>query len=294
LHLGTLYVVSTPIGNLEDVTLRALRILREATVIAAEDTRHTRKLLAHYDIHTPLISYHEHSDSGDTGAGAGRTAYLIARMVAGESVALVTDAGTPGISDPGIALVDAAIASGVNVVPIPGASAVLAALVASGLPLAHFVFDGFLPRTKSSRRDKLASLARAESRTMVFYEAANRTAETLSALAEAFGPNRPCVVGREITKRHEQFLRGTLGDVAVEYRSGEARGEVTIIVGGLPSETAAETPAPREETVEGALRAMLNTGASERDAVRAVSAELKKSRREVYTVMLALKAAKSV
>jgi len=285
--LGTLYIVSTPIGNLEDITLRALRVLKEVNVVAAEDTRHTVKLLSHYDIRTPLIAYHQHSD-------AGRTANLVARLLEGQSIALVTDAGTPGVSDPGGELITAAIDAGVVVVPIPGASAVLTALVGGGLPTVRFAFEGFLPRTKSTRRSKLAGLAGTELRTLVFYEAGNRTADTLAEMAQAFGPERLCAVGRELTKRFEEFIRGPLGDVAARYKTVDQRGEVTIVVAGKPENEPSPNPSLRkggepEEAIASALREALAGGASERDAVRQVSADLKASRREVYAAMLALK-----
>ena len=286
---GTLYIVSTPIGNLEDITLRALRVLREADLVAAEDTRHTRNLLSHFQIETPLMAYHQHSE-------ASRTASLVRRMAEdGQAVALVTDAGTPGVSDPGVELVAAALAADVAVVPIPGASAVLCALVGSGLPPARFAFEGFLPRTKSDRRAKLAAFAAAETRTLIFYEAANRTAETLKEMAEAFGPNRPVAVGRELTKRFEEFVRGPVGEVAAEFAKREARGEVTLVVGPPPlTEEADAPPAPTggAGTVEEALASALQQGLSERDAVRQVSGELKLSRRDVYAAMLALQKGK--
>lgn len=282
---GTLYIVSTPIGNLEDITLRALRVLREADLIAAEDTRHTRNLLAHFQIETPLIAYHQHSE-------ASRTESLIRRMAEeGQSIALVTDAGTPGVSDPGIELVVAALASQLPVVPIPGASAVLCALVGSGLPPARFAFEGFLPRTKAPRRAKLAALAGGETRTLVFYEAANRTAETLKEMAQAFGPERPVAVGRELTKRFEEFVRGSLGEVSAEFAKREARGEITIVVGppALSSDEADGPPAPEEpKDLPTALAEALRQGLSERDAVRQISQDLKMSRRDVYAAMLAL------
>ena len=286
---GTLYIVATPIGNLEDITLRALRILKEADLVAAEDTRHTRKLLSHFEIGTPLIAYHQHSD-------AGRAENLVRRLAdEGQSIALVTDAGTPGISDPGVELVRAAIESGVPVVPLPGASAALCALVGSGLPPARFAFEGFLPRTRSSRREKLRTLAQAETRTLLFYEAPNRTADTLAEMAQAFGPDRPVAVGRELTKKHEEFVRGTLGEVAAHFVASPPRGEITIVIAGPPEAPtapelgAAEAPAEPDD-VPTLLRAALASGLSERDAVRHVSTEHHLSRRDVYAEMLALKA----
>jgi len=281
---GTLYIVSTPIGNLEDITLRALRILKEVDVVAAEDTRHTIKLLSHFDIRTTLIAYHQHSE-------AGRTANLVERMREGQSIAIVTDAGTPGVSDPGGDLISAAIDAGVPVVPVPGASAALSALGASGLPTARFCFEGFLPRTKSSRREKLAALASTETRTMIFYEAGNRTAETLADMAEAFGGDRLCCVGRELTKKHEQFIRGPLSAVLSQFKAGEQRGEVTITVGGTDIDEAAAPvePVSAEDALADALRKALAAGDTERDAVKRVSTDLKLSKRDVYAAMLALK-----
>ncbi len=285
---GTLYIVATPIGNLEDITLRALRLLKEADLVAAEDTRHTRMLLTHFGIETPLIAYHQHSE-------AGRTDNLIRRMAEeGQTVALVTDAGTPGVSDPGVELVRAALAAHVPVVPIPGASAALCALVGSGLPPARFAFEGFLPRTKSSRRAKLAALAQGETRTLIFYESPQRIAETLSEMAAAFGPERPAAVGRELTKKFEEFVRGTLAEVAAHFAAHAARGEITVVVQGLGGDSDDEAvPAeavPAEPlSVPEALQAALASGLSERDAVRQVSADLKLSRRDVYAEMLLLK-----
>ncbi len=287
---GTLYIVATPIGNLEDITLRALRLLREADLVAAEDTRHTRALLSHFEIGTPLVAYHQHSE-------AGRTDNLVRRLTEGQTIALVTDAGTPGVSDPGVELVRAALAAQIPVVPIPGASAALCALVGSGLPPARFAFEGFLPRTKGPRRAKLAALARGETRTLIFYESPQRIEATLREMANAFGPARPAAVGRELTKKFEEFVRGTLEEVAAHFAAHAARGEITVVVQGLAGdsddEDAAEGTAgmPEAEPVDvpAALRAALDAGQSERDAVRSVSADRKLSRREVYAAMLALK-----
>jgi len=285
---GTLYIVATPIGNLEDITLRALRLLKEADLVAAEDTRHTRMLLTHFGIETPLIAYHQHSE-------AGRTDNLVRRMAEeGQTIALVTDAGTPGVSDPGVELVRAALAAHVPVVPIPGASAALCALVGSGLPPARFAFEGFLPRTKSSRRAKLAALAQGETRTLIFYESPQRIAETLSEMAAAFGPERPAAVGRELTKKFEEFVRGPLAEVSAHFAAHAARGEITVVVQGLGGDSDDEAvPAeavPAEPlSVPEALQAALASGLSERDAVRQVSADLKLSRRDVYAKMLLLK-----
>ena len=288
---GTLYIVATPIGNLEDITLRALRLLKEADLVAAEDTRHTRMLLSHFDIATPLVAYHQHSE-------AGRTDNLIRQMAEdGKIIALVTDAGTPGVSDPGVELVRAALAANIPVVPIPGASAALCALVGSGLPPARFAFEGFLPRTKGPRRAKLAALARTETRTLIFYESPQRIAETLSEMAAAFGPERPAAVGRELTKKFEEFVRGTLAEVAAHFAAHAARGEITVVVQGLGGdseggdEPLTEVVPAEPLSVPEALQAALASGLSERDAVRQVSTELKVSRRDVYAAMLALKSA---
>ena len=289
---GTLYIVATPIGNLEDITLRALRILKEADLVAAEDTRHTRNLLSHFEIETPLIAYHQHSE-------AGRTENLVRRLAEeGQNIALVTDAGTPSVSDPGVELVRAALAAGVLVVPIPGASAVLCALVGSGLPPARFAFEGFLPRTKSSRRNKLVALARSETRTLVFYESPQRIAETLKEMAAAFGPDRPAAVGRELTKKFEEFVRGTLAEVAAHFEATAARGEITVVVQGLAGDSDSDdeesTAVPEPLALPDALRAALASGLSERDAVRQVSTDQKLSRRDVYTAMLELKSDPSI
>lgn len=286
---GTLYIVATPIGNLEDITLRALRLLKEADLVAAEDTRHTRMLLSHFDISTPLVAYHQHSE-------AGRTENLVRQMAEdGRTIALVTDAGTPGVSDPGVELVRAALAANITVVPIPGASAALCALVGSGLPPARFAFEGFLPRTKGPRRAKLAALARTETRTLIFYESPQRIAETLSEMAAAFGPERPAAVGRELTKKFEEFVRGSLSEVSAHFAAHAARGEITVVVQGLggdsDDELSADTAPAEPLSVPAALAAALASGLSERDAVRQVSTDLKLSRRDVYAAMLAAKPA---
>lgn len=221
---GTLYVVATPIGNLGDVTLRALEVLRAVAVVAAEDTRLTLRLWARHGLTTHLVSYH--AQSAPT-----RGAELLARLAAGDDVALVTDAGTPLVSDPGEGLVGAWAAAGGTVVPIPGPSAVLAALVASGIPAPRWAFEGFLPRKGAERRERLARIA-GDDRATVLFEAPGRTAATLRDLAGACGPDRAAAVCRELTKRHEEIRRGTLGDLAAWAAEG-IRGEVTIVVGGL-------------------------------------------------------------
>jgi 16S rRNA (cytidine1402-2'-O)-methyltransferase len=240
---GTLYVVATPLGNLEDMTVRALRVLKEVAVIAAEDTRHSRKLLSHYGVTTPLLSYHDHVER--------RVApRLVERMLTGEDVALISDAGTPGISDPGYRLVSAAVAAGVRVVPVPGPSAVVAALSACALPTDRFAFEGFVPSRPAARRSFYAAL-RDERRTVVCFETGRRLAASLGDLAEALG-QRQIVVARELTKVFEEFLRGTVDEVRAQL-GAEVRGEVTLLIA---ASTAEDEPSPDEvRAAVGALRA---------------------------------------
>ncbi|HET7394026.1 MAG TPA: 16S rRNA (cytidine(1402)-2'-O)-methyltransferase, partial [Candidatus Binatia bacterium] len=238
---GTLYIVATPIGNLEDITLRAIRTLKEVDIIAAEDTRHTQTLLKHFSINTPLTSYHEHNERA-------RTGQLVARLERDESVALVSDAGTPGISDPGYRLVLEAIRRGIRVVPIPGPSALIAALSASGLSTAGFNFRGFLPARKRERRSKLQEL-RLERYSIVVYETPHRLKESLDDIREIFGDRR-MVMGREITKLHEEFLRGRISEVIAEVSRREIRGEVTLIIEGCSDVDPPSEEALREEIAE--------------------------------------------
>lgn len=220
----SLYLVATPIGNLEDITLRALRVLKEVDVIACEDTRQTQKLLNHFSIATRTTSYHEHNE-------AERSAELVSQIQAGASVALVTDAGMPGISDPGYLLIALAIRHGIAVVPVPGASAFLSALVGSGLPTDSFHFNAFLPAKRSQRRAALGKIKESQP-TQVFYEAPHRILETLADVVEILGDSRPVVVAREITKMHEEFLRGSAKNVleTLNRRHG-VRGEITLLIG---------------------------------------------------------------
>jgi 16S rRNA (cytidine1402-2'-O)-methyltransferase len=217
-----LYLVATPIGNLEDITLRALRVLRQADLIACEDTRQTQKLLNHYGISTPTTSYHEHNEMT-------RAPALVIELERGARIALVTDAGMPGISDPGFRLITLAIRHHLSVVPIPGASAFLAALVASGLPTDSFRFSGFLPARRGQRRTILETI-RDSPRTQVFYEAPHRLRETLVDMLEVLGPDRPVVIAREVTKLHEEFLRGTVDQVLAAL-DVSIKGEITLLVG---------------------------------------------------------------
>lgn len=264
---GRLFVCATPIGNLQDVTLRLLQTLADVDVVAAEDTRRTRKLLTHHGVHARLISYHQ-------GNEVSRTPELMDRLRRGERVALVTDAGMPAVSDPGWRLIRAAIDEGVNVEVIPGPSAVLAALVASGLPTARFAFEGFLPRRAGDRGRRLASIA-ADDRTLVFFEAPDRLAGTLAHLAEAFGPRR-AAVARELTKVHEEVLRATLPELAAEVASGEVRGEIAIVVEGA---------APAAGDLEAAVRMAADLMAEGRRpgaAAAQAAAEHGVTRGEVY------------
>jgi 16S rRNA (cytidine1402-2'-O)-methyltransferase len=219
-----LYIVATPIGNLEDVSARALRILREVEVIACEDTRHSARLLAAHSIRTPLVSYFEHNEER-------RTPELVERLARGDNVALITDAGTPAISDPGYRLVRAALAAGIRAVAIPGPSAAIAALSIAGMPTDRFTFEGFLPSRAGARRNAIAALRR-EPRTMVFYEAARRLAGTLADMAAVFGAGREAAVVREITKTFEETVRGTVGELHARFAASEPRGEIVLIVRG--------------------------------------------------------------
>jgi 16S rRNA (cytidine1402-2'-O)-methyltransferase len=266
-----LYVVATPIGNLEDMTFRAVRILREANVIACEDTRQTRKLLDHYGITTPMISYHDHNE-------APRASELIHRLRNGETVALVTDAGTPLVSDPGFVLVHEARKAGLPVTPIPGASAALTALAASGLPTGEgFRFHGFLPPKKTQRLDALRGMAR-DPATLVFYEAPHRILETLTDLAETM-PARPVVVARELTKLHEEFLCGTAAGVLATLAARDSiRGEITLLVGKATEETAEVDERPLEDAVAELERA----GVPRMDAIKQVARDRGLGKREVY------------
>jgi len=265
---GTLYLVATPIGNLEDITLRALRVLREVDLIACEDTRHTRKLLDHYGIHKPTLSYHEHNE-------ALRSGELLAKLRQGTSVALVSDAGTPLVSDPGYRLVTRAIESGITIEPVPGASAILAALTASGLPTDAFLFGGFLPGRPGPRRKLLAKF-KDEPATLVFYEAPHRILEALEDIHAVLGA-RPVVLAREMTKLHQEFLHGTAAGLREALRArAPLKGEITLLVGRAATPSDAETPLA--EAVEAAMEA----GLGRMEAVKAVARQRGLSKREVY------------
>ncbi|MBI5418734.1 MAG: 16S rRNA (cytidine(1402)-2'-O)-methyltransferase [Deltaproteobacteria bacterium] len=268
---GTLYIVATPLGNLEDITLRAIRILKEVSVIACEDTRRTVKLLNRYEIRTPMFIFHDYNKQR---AGA----VLMRRLSEGESVALVSDAGTPAISDPGYELVREAIGAEIPVEVIPGPSALISALVVSGLPTDHFAFEGFLPHRKEKRRKALSALVE-ETRTMIFYESPQRVAAFLSEASEILGERRACLV-RELTKVHEEILRGTLSELAAEIaRRGTVLGEITLVVGG-----AQKTVEMSVEEIVGA--AIEDASGSSRDLAREISERTGLSRKEVYAEIL--------
>ncbi|WP_406677432.1 16S rRNA (cytidine(1402)-2'-O)-methyltransferase [Moorella sp. ACPs] len=272
--MASLYLVATPIGNLEDITLRALKVLREVDLIAAEDTRRTRELLAHYDLHTPLTSYHRHNQ-------ASKTPYLLRMLQEGKEVAIVSDAGLPGISDPGEELVRRAIAAGITVVPIPGANAALTALVASGLPAGRFVFEGFLPRAGKERRERLAALA-AEERTLIFYEAPHRLVATLVDLTTTLGERR-VAVGRELTKKFETIWRGLLPEAVAHFQANPPRGEITLVVAG-----ADPPPLPAYDPARAAAEvAELEAGGLDRkEAMARVARRYGQPRREIYRACL--------
>jgi 16S rRNA (cytidine1402-2'-O)-methyltransferase len=273
---GTIYLVATPLGNLEDITLRALRILKEVDLIACEDTRHTGRLLSHFEIKKPLLSYHEHNE-------AERAAELVHRAQQGESIAVVSDAGMPGISDPGYRVVQEAIAAGVTVVPVPGAVAAEAALAASGLPTEAFRFGGFLPAKKTQRRKALGVLLQ-ETATLIFYEAPHRVVETLTDVAETLG-DRPVVVARELTKLHEEFLRGTASAVAAELRSRPAiKGEITLLIGrGNHSEVSEKQ---RGQSIPARVAELIDNEQMPRmDAIKQAARERGLSKREAYRLL---------
>lgn len=264
---GTLFVVATPLGNLEDITQRALRVLKEVQLIAAEDTRHSRRLLQHFGIATPLTSYYDEVETRKAPA-------LVQELLAGKSIALISDAGTPGISDPGYHLVRAAVEAGVPVVPIPGPSAVATALSICGLPTDRFVFEGFLPPKASRRRKRLAELA-ADSRTLVFYEAPHRISATLADLREVLG-NRPACVLREATKMFESIVRGSLDELIAVGGTLE-RGEVTLVVGGAEE---SETRAPVD--LDGEIAALRAEGLRTKEIADRLAEKYGLSRHDVY------------
>ena len=266
-----LYLVATPIGNLEDITMRALRILRGVDKIACEDTRQTSKLLAHYEIETPTVSYHMHNE-------VGRTKELVAELRAGGKIAVVSDAGMPGIADPGAQVVGAAIGAGISVFPVPGANAALSALIASGMGAERFSFYGFLPAKGGARRSFLEELFKAsEAGTMIFYEAPHRIVESLEDVVSVFGAGHGVALGREITKLHEEFLRGSAGEVLAALRGRESvRGEMVLLLSG--ERVAVGSVA----SVRAAVSALVGEGMSEKDALKRVAKERGMGKSDAY------------
>jgi len=267
---GTLYIVATPIGNLEDITWRALRILREADLIACEDTRQTRKLLDHYGIEKPAVSYHEHNE-------AERARQLIEKLQQGLTIAQVSDAGMPGISDPGYRVVKLAIEHGIRVVPVPGPSAVIAALAASGLPADAFEFRGFLPAKSGQRRTALEQM-RDLQHTLIVYEAPHRITETLEDIVAILGADRVVVIARELTKLHEEFIRGTAGEVLERIHDRELKGEITLLIGKAekPASAATTNLRVRVETL------MREQRLDEKSALKVLARETGLSKSELY------------
>ncbi|BFM40106.1 16S rRNA (cytidine(1402)-2'-O)-methyltransferase [Synechocystis sp. LKSZ1] len=277
--MGQLYLVPTPIGNLEDMTFRAIRVLQSVELIASEDTRHTGKLLQHFQITTPQISYHDHNRQS-------RLPQLLAHLQAGKSLALVTDAGTPGISDPGADLVQACLAQNLEVIPLPGATALIPALIASGLTTERFVFEGFLPPKGQARETRLLSL-RQEQRTTILYEAPHRLLTTLVDLEHHLGPERAIVTARELTKLHEQFWRGNLGQALIYYQDQEPRGEFVLVLAGV---TLAEQPLLSEQQLKAELQALIQQGLSRSQASRELAQLTQLPRRQLYQLSLDVEA----
>jgi 16S rRNA (cytidine1402-2'-O)-methyltransferase len=271
---GVLYIVATPIGNLEDITYRATRILKEADLIACEDTRQTRKLLDHYGIEKPLISYHEHNESQ-------RALELIAKIKSGATVAQVSDAGMPGISDPGYRVVKLALENGVRVAPIPGPSALIAALAASGLPTDAFEFRGFLPAKSGQRRTALEDIRSAQ-HTVIFYEAPHRILESLEDVADVLGKHRPVVIARELTKVYEEFIRGTAQEVLETVRRRELKGEITLLIGKSQGPESGE----EKQDVRTRLEALMKEQKlDEKAALKVLAKETGQSKSELYREM---------
>ncbi|MGD1896089.1 MAG: 16S rRNA (cytidine(1402)-2'-O)-methyltransferase [Phormidesmis sp.] len=271
---GTLYLVGTPIGNLEDITFRALRVLKQADVIAAEDTRHTGRLLHHFQIDTPQISYHDHNTRQ-------RIPQLVRKLQQGEAIALVTDAGMPGISDPGYELVCACVEAEITVVPIPGPSAVVAAVAAAGLPCDRFTFEGFLPAKGKSRKARIEAL-KAETRTAVFYESPHRILKTLLELEAALGSERFIVLARELTKRYEEFWRGTIEAAIAHYKVTPPKGEFTMLIAPVLE----EPDRLSGDAIATELKNLLAQGQSRTEASRNLAKRSNKSKREIYQMSL--------
>lgn len=273
---GTLYIVGTPIGNLEDITYRAVRVLQNVDLIAAEDTRHTGKLLHHFQVKAPQISYHDHNRHS-------RHPEILEHLSNGKAIALVTDAGMPGISDPGYELVIACIEANIPVVPIPGVSAVTTAISASGLPTDRFVFEGFLPVKGQERQSRLDSLA-SEARTIIIYESPHRLQQTLKDLAKVLGLERKIVLARELTKLYEEFWRGSLEEAKIHLKNREPQGEYTLVLAGTPT----VLPYLSAEEIESQLKIIMQGGVSRSQASRQLANITSHSRRELYQVALSI------
>lgn len=274
---GTLYLCATPIGNLEDMTYRAVRMLGEVELIAAEDTRHTRQLLTHFNIHTRLTSYHEHNKFE-------KGAELIDYILAGNDLICVSDAGLPGICDPGAHLAELAIAKGIKVSPLPGANAGLSALIASGLDTTLFTFVGFLPKTSKKQQEMLAKIKNYAG-SLIFYEAPHHLKKTLSDLLLGLG-NRRAAIGRELTKKFEEFKRGTLEEIIEYYEENEPRGEFVIIVEGFNENQAAAAEENNELSLTELCKSLIDSGLDKKEAMRETAKRLGLSRRAVYQAML--------
>nr|WP_009544628.1 16S rRNA (cytidine(1402)-2'-O)-methyltransferase [Crocosphaera subtropica] len=276
LQQGTLYIVGTPIGNLEDITFRAVRILKSVNLIAAEDTRHTAKLLHHFEITTPQISYHHHNRTA-------RQTELLNYLEEGKSIALVTDAGMPGISDPGYDLISASIIANIPVIPIPGPTAAITTLSVSGLPTDRFIFEGFLPLKGKERCDRLQAL-KTETRTIILYEAPHRLLKTLTDLQDIYGKDHPLTVGREITKRYEEFWRGSLEDAILYYQnSQQIKGEFTLIIAGCSQNRFLELSI---DQLKDELKQLLDQGMTRSQASRQLAEVTTFSRRQIYNLSL--------
>ena len=275
---GQLFIVPTPIGNLEDITLRALRVLKEVDLIAAEDTRHTQHLLNHYGIRTSLTSYHEHNERE-------KAQTLVDRIKNGANIALVSDAGTPAIADPGFRLVAAAIAAGVQIVPLPGAAALATVLSASGLPTDRFLFEGFLPAKKAERRAKLQAL-REQTATLIFYEAPHRLLDTLNDIRQLLGDRR-LVVAREVSKVHEEFLRGAVSGIVDQLADRKVKGEITLVVHGATGDARVS-----EERLRTEIRRLTNEQVGVKEIAELLGERYGLAKREVYRLALEIKGAK--
>ena len=273
---GTLYLCATPIGNMNDMTFRAVETLKNADLIAAEDTRNSRKILDHFDIKTPMTSYHEHNkwEKGKE---------LIEKLRAGMNIALITDAGMPGISDPGEELCRMAHEEGIRVSVIPGASASVSALAASGLPSGHFVFEGFLPRVTKERRERFEALSR-EERTMIIYEAPHRITKTMEELKELFGADRKMTICRELTKKHEEIKQTTFGEAAAYYEANEPKGEFVLVIEGISKEQIKENEKEKWDglSLEEHMQVYINQGMDKKEAMKKVAADRGVSKRDIY------------